>query len=275
MRTVWHQGQANINRLLDNAPPETRTTRTPTCNLPYEIVEMIIAHIARDFDALKTCSLTCRSWYTAAVPHLHRTLTLTKRGKLKPLSRLHRLGLMPLIKEIRVEQKGAWFMPHAFSRRDLGYFSAFANVRTLKFEYFEIPRFMPGIDSYFGHFSPTVQSIMLLQPFCTPRQLSLFLTLFPNLDDITIQRISTSPPNTTILDTEFFPFSTPRLRGRLALLGFDSVETWTHLIALGGDLRFRYMDLCRVGGCAPVLFEACAETLETLRFYATDPLVGE
>jgi hypothetical protein len=31
----------------------------------------------------------------------------------------------------------------------------------------------------------------------------------------------------------------------------------------------------QVGGCAPVLFEACAETLETLRFYASDASVGE
>ena len=37
---------------------------------------------------------------------------------------------MPLIKEIRVERKGIWFMPQAFSRRDLRYFSAFENVHT-------------------------------------------------------------------------------------------------------------------------------------------------
>ena len=52
------------------------------------------------------------------------------------------------------------------------------------------------------------------------------------------------------------------------------VETWTSLIASCGGLRFRYMDLWIVGGCAPVLLEACAKTLETLRFHVAD-LVGE
>ena len=49
---------------------------------------------------------------------------------------------------------------------------------------------------------------------------------------------------------------------------FDSVESWTSLIASCGGLRFRYMDLWKVGGCASVLFEVCAETLETLGLYA-------
>ena len=67
---------------------------------------MIIAHIAHDLGALKAFSLTCRSCYIAAVPHLHHTLALTNHGKLKPLSELHQLGLMPRIQEVRVEQKG-------------------------------------------------------------------------------------------------------------------------------------------------------------------------
>jgi hypothetical protein len=73
---------------------------------------MIIAHIAHDLDALKACSLTCRSWYIAAsptpspYPYPHEL-----RGKLKPLSKLHQLGLMPFIKEIRVEQ--TWTVVHA------------------------------------------------------------------------------------------------------------------------------------------------------------------
>ena len=42
-------------------------------------------------------------------------------------------------------------------------------------------------------------------------------------------------------------------------------EVWMHLAKSGG-LRFRHMDLRWSGGCAPALFEACAETLETLWF---------
>jgi hypothetical protein len=241
---------------------------------------MIIAHIPRDLDTLKALSLTCRSWYIATVPHLHHTLALGDKapsitgGELMPLSQLHRLGLLPLIKEIRVVQWHAkWFEPHAFSRRDLRYFSALTNVGTLEINHLDISRFMPSIERYFGHFSPTLRSIALSSPFCTPRQLSHFLSLFPNLDDIKIYGVI-HPPNNT-LDTKLVPFSAPRLRGRLVLHQFDSVETWTGLFTAGGGLQFKYMDLWKVGGCKPALFEACAGTLETLRFYATDASVGE
>ena len=276
MRIAWRRGRAGINHLLGNPPLETQIARVLAYHLPYELMEIIIAHIARDLATLKAFSLTCRAWYIAAIPHLHHTLTLTNCGKLKPLFKLHQLGLIPLIKEIWVEQHGnTWLVPQAFGRRDLRFFSALANVQTLVFERLEISRFIPGVERYFGHFSPTLRSITFMQPLCTPQQLSYFLSLFPNLDDIAIWEFPTYPPNVTIPATELVPFSTPSLRGRLVLDDFDSVETWTHLIAAGCSLRFRYMDLWSVRGCAPVLFEACAETLETLRFSAEDASVGE
>jgi hypothetical protein len=264
-------------------PPETCAAHESTCRLPYEIVEVIIAHIAyfdHNLRTLKACSLTCHSWYIAAVPHLHHTLTLTHRkfhttrNRLKPLSKLHQLGLMPLVKELRVNQwNNIWFVPKNLSRRDLAYFSALTNVHTLSSQYLDISFFMPDIERYFGHFLPTLRSIALFQPRCTPQQLSHFFSLFPNLDDINICFI-------------FHRRNLPRCRARSvlhpeaarAVSGSSvsgSVEVWTSLVASSGGLRFRYMDLYRVGGCAPVLFEACAETLETLRFNATDGPGGE
>jgi hypothetical protein len=146
---------------------------------------MIITHTARDLNTLKAFSSTCRSWYIAAAPHLHHTLTLrddmlsTTHSELKPLSKLHHLGLVPLVKEIRVDQwHERWFVPQEFSRRDLRYFSAFANVGTLIFRSLDISHFIPGIECYFCHFSPTLRSIALFKPCCTPRQLSNFLSLF-------------------------------------------------------------------------------------------------
>ena len=244
---------------------------------------MIIAHLTGDLDGLKACSLTSRSWYIAAVPHIHRTLTIEegrldkRRDKLKPLSKLHELGLTPLTKQITVHQllNSQWFTPQAFSRRDLRYFSAFTNVRILKIEHMNISGFIPGIERYFEHFSPTLRSIVLCNPCFTPRQLSYFLSLFSNLDDISIKGSSTRQPDTTTPDAKLVPFSAPELRGQLTLRNYRWVETWTHLITSCGGLRFRCMDLYKVGSCAPILFKACAETLETLRFYTSDDSVSK
>ena len=289
-----------VNRLLGNAPPDIRTAHESTCRVPYEIVEMIITHLISDLDALKACSLTCRSWCTVvvshlSVSHLYHTVTLKTesyrpiynrldssytRDQLWLLSRLHGLGLAPIVKEIRVGQphhrrEGRWFAPQTLGYRGLKCFSAFANVHTLKLQELEIYRFIPGIERYFEHFSPTLRSITLFNPHCTPRQLSHFLSLFSNLDDVEIWGPCTPYPDTTIPDTELVSLSAPKLRGRLTLNRFHWVETWTRLIASCGGLRFRYMDLCSSTDCAPVLLDACAETLETLRFDATGSLGGK
>ena len=278
MVIVWHRGKARVNRLLGNAFPWMRTVQEQTCRLPYELVEMVVACLTRDQETLKACSLTCRSWYIAVVPHLHHTLTL--RGKIrgksgggfKALSELHGGRVPPVIKEIRVWQSFGtkpWFVPQAFSRRHLRYWSAFANIQTLRLQDLQIFRFIPSIKRYFGHFSPTLRSIALFEPRCTARQLSYFLSLFSNLDDIRI-RTPKRPPDKAMSDTALVPLSAPSLRGRLRLYRFRWVETWTQLITSCGGLRFRYVNLRLVEDCAPILLEACAETLEVLRFYVTE-----
>jgi len=267
------QGRDKVNRPIDDTPPETSIAHESRCSLPQEIVEMIIAYLTRDLDSLKACSLICRSWYIAAVPHLHHTLVLVtalraeNRCELKPLSKLHELGLAPLVKEVRVGQilREVWFVPQAFSPDDLRHFSAFTNVQTLLLHRLDIGKFIPGVEQYFGHFSPILLSIHLADPCCTPRQLSYFLSFFPNLDDVNISSPN-QPSHTTIPDSELVPFSGPKLRGRLELRDCGWVETWTDLITSCGGLRFNYMDLRWVGSSVPFLLGACAGTLETLGF---------
>jgi len=265
------QGRDKVNLPLSNTPPKTSTTHESRCSLPHEITEMIIAHLTRDLDALKACSLTCRSWYIAAAPHLHHTLTLQgwtrdkNRRELKPLSKLHEFGLAPLVKEIRMRQRyfEKWFVPQELSPDDLRHFSAFTNVQTLMLRALDIDEFIPDFERYFGHFTPTLRSIHLAVPYCTPRQLSYFLSLFPNLDDVDIS-FPKRPPGAAVPDLELVPFSGPKLQGRLELCDGGWVETWTDLVTSCGGLRFNYMDLRWVDGCVPFLLGACAETLETL-----------
>jgi len=240
---------------------------------------MIAAHLIRDLRTLKACSLTCRSWYSAAAPLLHHTLTLTGRGRwretnqLELLSKLHKLGLVPLVREIRMKQfrgETLWFVPWVFDDLHLRYFSTFSNVHTLKLQELDINHVIPGIERYFEHFSSTLRSITFFNPHCTPRQLSYFLSLFTNLDDINIRNTSEYTFPTTIPDTELVPFSQPKLRGKLLLHKFSWADTWTHLITWCGGLRFHYMSLRRSGSCIPLLLEACSESLETLRINTMD-----
>ena len=113
-------------------------------------MEIIITHLTHNLGALKARSLTCRSWYTTTVPQLHHTLTLTGDEpeigcrRLEPLSELHQLGLINLVKIIRLRQGidvDCWFTPQAFTYLNLHHFSALVNVHTLKLQNLEISRF--------------------------------------------------------------------------------------------------------------------------------------
>ena len=280
--TVWQKGKTKINCLFAFTPRKPRTVRGSAPTLPYEIMEMIIAHLTHDRNALKACSLTCRYWYIAVLPHVHHTLTLGEKGsgkphgKLKVLSKLHERDLASLVKEMQVcarYRRHPWFIPRTLSDSNLRHFSALTNIRTLKLREVEIYRFIPGIERYFGHFTPMLRSITLWDPRCTPRQLSHFLSLFSNLDDIDIHLVNTNVPRITVPDAELVPISAPKLRGRLTLHHFYWPETWTDLIHSCGGLRFNYIHLYGATGCTPMLLEACAETVNTIRFHV--PFIPE
>lgn len=244
----------------------------PSGSLPYELVEMIIAHLIYDVQTLKACALTCYSWYIAAVPHLHRTCVFrgVDRAGLKSLSVRHALGLLPLVKDLRILQPSTqprWFLPQSFSRRYLRYFFAFQNVQSLTVQRLDIQSIIPGLKHHFGHFSPTLRSITLEAPRCTPRQLSHFFSFFPNLDDIEVRSLTRT--RTGAPDDPLVPFSAPKLQGQLTLSSFTAVGTWEDLDASSG-LRFHTIHLYPVSKCASVLLAACAKTLETLRIQPSD-----
>lgn len=267
---VWYRGKAKVEHLRRNRSTETQTTQGAIYRLPFEIVEMIIVHPTLDIDTLKACSLTCHSWYTIAVPHIHHTLVLKgiifdpPHQTFKPLSKLHRLGLIPLVKEIWVGQclGRDWFEPRAFNSNHLFQFSTFTNVHTLILQGLGIDRFVPGIERYFQQFSTSLRSISLYYPNCSaPQYLSYFLSLFPNLEDIHIRDLSTLGRN-----AELVSLPAPKFRGQSTLQKYLSTEAWTYLIYFCG-VPFHHVVLRNVGACAIILFGTRSETLETLRCY--------
>ena len=248
--------------------------RQRTVNLPQDVLEIIISDLGDDFRSLKTVSITCYSWYLAAAPHLHHTLTLgdrlsdQTRAELEPLAKLHEMDLLPFVKKlwIRTSSFEPWILPKKFDRQTLLYFCALTNVQHLRIERFDLSKFIPGVERYFGHFAPALRSISLTISSGTQRQLLYFLALFPNLDDIEIEYYPTAKLDTTTKPGSevAVPFTAPSLRGQLKLTHFPSETFFRDMITLFGGLRFQYMDLCGVEG-SQLLLGACADTLQTVR----------
>ena len=243
---------------------------------------MITDHIFYDRRTLQACSLTCRSWYIAALPHLHHTLKIfinhfNLSGWHAPIQRMDEFGLCPLIRKlyIYIPLKVPWMFyrpitlsPDLFNDNILFHFSALTNIRELAIQYMDVSSFFPTVRQYFTHFLPTVRSLTLNCPSGSSRQIVFFVGLFPHLEDLKLTNVLVYPRVSE--DPTLVPPSTPPLRGRLTLIHLVRPEILKDIITLFGGIRFRYMDLYYVYGMQLIL-DAAAETLETLRLYPCDP----
>ena len=278
---IWYRSVARIRRMCSGSTPlETSTARSsPAARLPQEIIEIIIANLIYDKSSLRACSLTCYSWYIAAVPHLHHTLITRIYGLDKkslwpnPLIYMHKLGLLPLVKKLHITEGSRidrMFIPGELNRFILPYFSALINVQELGMDYLDISKFMPRFQRYFGHFLPTVRSLALRSPKGTHRQIIYFIGLFQHLEDLKLLYQQVAFWKEPADDPTLVPPFVPPLRGRLTLRCFTRIDLLKVMITLFGGIRFRYMDLFNVYGMR-LLLHACAKTLETFRLYPSDP----
>jgi len=243
----------------------------------------MIAYLIHDRSSLLACSLTCCSWYIAAVPHLHHTLiATTKAGCLnerlrwpKPLRKAHKLGLLPLVRKFHLHgappDREGGFSPKRFNCRIVRQWFGLINVQELGIDKLEIHKFIPRIRRFFGRFSPTVRSLALRDPRGSRREVVYFIGLFQHLEDLKLLYNSVKFRKEPANDLALIPPFVPPLQGRLTLTCFTRVGLLKDMIDLFGGIRFRHMDLFHVEGTR-LLLDACAETLETLRLYPTDPL---
>ena len=194
--------------------------------------------------------------------HLHRYLT--------PLASLHKLGLLPFVKQLQFKPIFALsrVVPAIFDSRSMRYFHALVNLQDLAIANLDLSKFPMGAGRYFGHFSPTLRSVALSRPDGTRRQLLDFFRLFSKLDDIKILYYYPGPGPREPLDIQLVPII-GGLRGRLALRGFGDQELLEDIIVAFGGMRFTSMDLQDVRG-TQLLLEACTDTLETLRIRPDD-----
>ena len=271
---VWYRSKAKIKNIFKRDRSETPSSGPYARGLPQELLEMIVAHVQFDIQTLKACSMTCRSWYIATLPHLHHTITLRRkgwdptRGGLAPLRKLDKMRLLPFVKRLRVRHRYAdpFLPPEIWNAQCLIYFSALANIQELGFDGLDLRLFVPEAKLYLGHFMPRLRSLALTRSGGPNHLLLYLLGLFPNLDDLKL--VSTNSWRSVARGLTLVPHSAPLLRGRLTLAVFHDEGFLGGLSELSSGLRFRYMDLVRVEG-SRFLLAACAETLETLRIHPT------
>lgn len=281
---LWYRGKAKITRLIHGTAKETSTPHSsPVTRLPHELLEIIISYLIEDLDTLIACSMTCHSWYIAVVSHLHHSLTVygtpfhtwdKEHEWPKPLQKSYNLGLLPLVKRFRIRMAAYLchrrFTPEWLTSRNLRYFSALTNLQELGIDNMQVSSFVPNIRRYFGHFAPTLRFLALREPEGSCRQILYLIGLFPNLQDLKICYPLPREEQESTDDSTLVPLFIPPLGGRLTLTCFRREALLKEMIALFGGLRFRCMDLFRVKGVR-LLLDACAETLQTLRLYPTDP----
>ena len=282
IKCFWYRLLAGIKRtLFGTAFPDAPTTgSSPANRIPQGIVDMIIAHLIDDTQSLRECSFISRSWYSAAVPHLHRTIIAKRRYRSydviewsESLLVASKFGFLPFV--TRVFISGRYRLDSVFSVRELDYrtqrnFSELINVREFSIDMLYIPDFIPRIQEHFGQFSPTLRSLTLTSPAGSGRQVVYFIGLFPHLEDLELRDQWYSPGNKEG-GLGLIPSFVPPLRGRLTahcpVNGFGKA-----VLDMFGEILCRHMDL-REGGIQYLLY-ACPNTLETLRLDATN-ICGE
>jgi hypothetical protein len=210
-------------------------------------VEIVISYFIYDTHTLLACSMTCYSWYIAAVPHLHHSLTTDNRsyswGKdyrwSKPIHKSYKLGLLPLVKRLRIRQypilplHSEWL-----GKRTLRYFSAFTNLQELGIDNLQVSTFMPDIQRYFGHFAPTLRFLALRNRGALPER-SCTLSDCSRISK-TSRSATTSPQmkRRAQLILDLFPPPYLRWCGRLTLRCFKREALVKDMIAVFGGIRF-------------------------------------
>jgi len=246
---------------------------------------MIIAYLIHDTNSLLTCTLTSRSWYIAAVPHLPRTLVARMDPSSKDketkwpesLRMASKFGSLPFVTRLIIygaPGRRKRFPPkrfHHWTRRE---FSALTNIRVLYIDGLDIPSFIPTIQQYFGQFSPTVRSLSLIEPIGSHRQIVFFIGLFPHLEDLMLHDKRTYDRKVSEDGSTLVPPFVPSFGGKLTFTFVGGNDLAKTMVDLFGRVRFRRVDLLCVNSGMQHLAYACADTLKTLKLDAAN-LCGE
>ena len=255
-------------------------------NLPQELVDEIIDYLRDDPDALRACSLTCKSLFGATRPLIHRRLvclgsrpeytkpkpsllsTFSRRkrdpGVFEQLIDADRSGVLPYTQYLALKPKHFYYSPR-FNPRDmqgyLPYLRSITKLRSLTLDAFFLPPFIPVFNDYFGMFADTLRHLDIRNTNCSERELLHIICRFPLLEDLTL----VYPAGGFIAHPVPEITQSPPLRGKLGLVQVASNELSEGLAALPGGLNFRSLELSWCKHLEAVL-AACSHTVTSVSY---------
>ena len=261
-----------VKRLFSRAPPHKAL-------LTIEILGLIFSHID-DIETLRSCSETCSLWRASTLPFLFHTITTYIPGRQrewpKPLMEVYRLSQPPgpphppsqkdmddsrlrFVKRlyIHVDIRASKFTLEQLNEPNLRYFSALKNLQELRIDFLQLSSFIPNLKHCFGHLAPKLQSLTLINPTASSKQLQYFVGHFQKLQDLKLLSFTAEKGGAS---SKLVPPFQPPLEGWLTLEHCDGKEFVGREIPCGKP-RFRYVHLWNVEHTQAIL-EACKETLD-------------
>lgn len=252
--------------------------------LPPELVDEILGYLSDDLPSLKACSLTCKVILGSARPLIGSWLCLTppkvRRSKgrfIRSLLKRSKEGSDPVERLIAVDRQGHLrnirhlvlgtgelsLVPHCLQSY-IPYFLSITNLRTLTIDNLDVSAFMPLFDDCLAMFTHSLRSLDIRHVWDSERELLLFISQFPLLDDLSIRSCyavySFLGPSPLMVQTS------PPFRGHLNLsFIMDSQSLCEAMVQLPGGLHFTSLEL---KGCRePVaILTACQFTLRSVSY---------
>lgn len=250
--------------------------------LPQELIDRIM-DMLHDLEALKACALTCKAMFASTRHLIHQQVHLDlprkqrqerphqKQGQRSignPETALRFMaymgdydGLLRYARQVRIRTSDLTFTPESLLPY-LQKFQSLDRVHTLTILDYAAITWTTHFETCFHHFYPTLTTLTLQNAFGPYELLLQFALQFPNLENLSLEWLSTSNPPVPVVINH-----SPPLRGHLRLAGNCAAIHWPVELTRGlsGGPNFRSIELDTFFGIpSPDIFNMCAYTLEHL-----------
>ena len=260
--------------------------------LPQEVVERIMIMLQDDGNALRACSLTCRSMFASTRHLIHQTLYLTsqnsrriftpaekkryRRGdyeelELRFLSFMGERDLLKYTRHLNI-RIGFMFSPYVLEPH-LHHLRSLDKTHTLTIRLYNAPLWCGVSNTHFTQLYPTLTTLVLLFPIGHHHYVLQFALQFPNLENLTLEYLRD--------ETRIFPgipvspmvTQCPPLRGYLRCAGLSlRCSEWPRNLAFGlpKSTNFRSIEFQDVNlEQGQQILDGCAGSLEEFTVHIT------